>query len=544
MVNFRKSFLLAAMALAIGVGTASAQNCAATTGNPPILRAGGLEELTGSFALQCTNIATPTTVNFDVTLGTSSTSSNGTVIVTSRTGEPMVTVQQGGTFGSATGIVTSTLSNGTPAYNDVRFTGVNVPAGNSTITISGIRVNAVAVFNSVSGSLPTIYAFTSVSNGILQVTEPTQGLAVATIEPGLGTVSITPSSTGLSACAETLNLAVGTNFTINIPEQFPTAFKQQNAGPGVDSETGPLAAGAPPSVFNATQATTGTQLTVTFNGLPTGTTFYVPVTIFSYTGPASTTTPSTAAGGVAYIVTAAGTTTLNPGVAITTIANLPGNVVAVTTGSVITYNVYTSQPSVTETYQVPLFSTGGLISGSFGTVAVNLAPQAASSTVGEPVASDALVPLFYSTPQSQPLVPGSVGCQTSLLFTFLSNQAGFDTGISIAATGTDPFSTGVGGGQCTLDMYGLNAPATAPVLTVPSGQEAHTTVSAVAPNFQGYAIAVCTFTFAHGYAFISDGFMGAGRGLSEGYVANVINDRNGASSSVEAGVTTPETLGH
>ena len=40
-------------------------------------------------------------------------------------------------------------------------------------------------------------------------------------------------------------------------------------------------------------------------------------------------------------------------------------------------------------------------------------------------------------------------------------------------------------------------------------------------------IAQCRFQFAHGFAFITDGFGGPGRGLSQGYLALVIPDPNG-----------------
>jgi hypothetical protein len=518
MVDFRKSFLLATMALAIGAGTASAQNCAATTGAPPTLRQEGVEELTGAFQLQCTNIPATTTVNFDVTLN------QATLPITSRVGEPMVTVQQGTASGTAIGSVVNT-NTGSVGANDVRFTGISVPAGNSTITFTGIRTNANVVVT--TGGFGQVFAFTSVSNGVLNVTEPTQGLAVATVLPGLGPVTATGPT--VSACAGVLNLQAGVNFTVNIPELFPTAFKQQNAGPGQDSETGPFAAGMPP--FAAVPATSGTQFAVVFNGIPSGITFYVPVTIGSINS-----LTGAPAGGVANVVVSEGSTVLNAGGAI---PNGPsGSYVAVTSGTTIYYNVTTSMPSITETYQIPVYNTAGTLSTGIGTtVTVNLAPLGTDFpiTPNVPVPSTALVPLFVGGKPAVSFTSGQTGCQTSLLFPFLSNQAGFDTGISIAATGTDPFNTNIGGGTCTLYLYGAPGapPATPPTLAVPAGGEFHTTVSAIAPNFQGYGIAVCPFTYAHGYAFISDGFMGAGRGLSEGYVAKVIDYRNGASTLIQ-----------
>src|SRR5277367_1107908 len=131
MADFRKSLLLAAMTLTFGVGMASAQSagtCAATTGVPPSLRAEGEAELTGAIVLACQDLPAPVTVNFDITLN------NGTVPITSRLsgGEAKLSVN-GATV--ATGGTVSVVGSATP-NNDIRFTGVSVPGGNSTIIFS------------------------------------------------------------------------------------------------------------------------------------------------------------------------------------------------------------------------------------------------------------------------------------------------------------------------------------------------------------------------------------------------------------------------
>jgi len=117
-------------------------------------------------------------------------------------------------------------------------------------------------------------------------------------------------------------------------------------------------------------------------------------------------------------------------------------------------------------------------------------------------------------------------CQTTLLYPFVTGAAGFDTGIAIANTSTDPFGTVPQIGSCKLWAYGVTV-ATAgntayatsipgcdlvanplagtncfPV--VPSGQVMSVLASAALPNFQGYVIAVCNFQYAHGYAAVTD----------------------------------------
>lgn len=112
---------------------------------------------------------------------------------------------------------------------------------------------------------------------------------------------------------------------------------------------------------------------------------------------------------------------------------------------------------------------------------------------------------------------------TTLLFSFVTNQSGFDTAIVIANTSADPFGTAPEEGICTLTYFGLNAPAPQPTATVAAGTIVPLLMSSIAPNFQGYVIAQCDFSLAHGYALISD--FGA-RNLAMSYLALVIPGPN------------------
>jgi hypothetical protein len=110
--------------------------------------------------------------------------------------------------------------------------------------------------------------------------------------------------------------------------------------------------------------------------------------------------------------------------------------------------------------------------------------------------------------------------KTRLLIPFVSNQAGFDTGISIVNTGRD--STGIIGkaGRCTFHFFGTvaGAPHVSSQTTsvdIPVGGSVVFTVSSggtagivAVPNFQGYVEVVCDFPFAHGYSFLTDGPIG------------------------------------
>lgn len=98
---------------------------------------------------------------------------------------------------------------------------------------------------------------------------------------------------------------------------------------------------------------------------------------------------------------------------------------------------------------------------------------------------------------------GGVQVQTTLLYTFLTNQAGFDTGIIISNISKDLVSAGSPGG-CSETFFGAAAPGS-PIKTpqIFPGTVSATLLSVTVPGFQGYMIAVCNFK-AQGTAFVSD----------------------------------------
>jgi hypothetical protein len=119
--------------------------------------------------------------------------------------------------------------------------------------------------------------------------------------------------------------------------------------------------------------------------------------------------------------------------------------------------------------------------------------------------------------------PAGTPGETRLLFPFITNQAGFDTGISIANTSMDPFGTVTEMGTCSLNWYGASAPATATTTpTIAAGTNYTSLASVLVPGFQGYMIADCNFDFAHGFAFVSD--VGAQK-LAMGYLPLVLSDK-------------------
>ena len=159
--------------------------------------------------------------------------------------------------------------------------------------------------------------------------------------------------------------------------------------------------------------------------------------------------------------------------------------------------------------------------------------------------SSAPVPRFVDNPQSATTFT-ITSCKTNLLFPFLTNVAGFDSGIVISNTSLDPFGTVPQRGPCTMYYYGTTngtgaAPNSQTSGTVNEGSQLVATLSgggnlgvAATPGFQGYMIASCNFQYGHGFAFISD--LGASR-VAEGYLALVMDQNMFGDGETRTGAT-------
>lgn len=111
---------------------------------------------------------------------------------------------------------------------------------------------------------------------------------------------------------------------------------------------------------------------------------------------------------------------------------------------------------------------------------------------------------------------------TNLMFPVVSVVAGFDTTLLISNTGADPFGTVGQSGTCTVNFYGSSAPMPVVTASVAPGGQAAMTGSVVAPGFSGYAIAVCNFAYAHGFAVIASGPVGPDNTVLTSYLATTI----------------------
>src|ERR1039457_43628 len=102
--------------------------------------------------------------------------------------------------------------------------------------------------------------------------------------------------------------------------------------------------------------------------------------------------------------------------------------------------------------------------------------------------------------------PRSAAASTKLSFPFVTDQAGFDTEITISNTSLDTQGSTAQAGTCVVTFYGYNAPGPGTTQSIAAGKQLVFNASqggggiAPAPSFQGYVMANCAFPLARGSA--------------------------------------------
>ena len=444
----------------------------------------------------------------------------------------------------------------TVSGSTLNFTGVALPvlaaSGTYTITISNIRVNATSLTVG-SGVPPSISATTFISGsagsvipaalGAAQVAFAQNGLAASVLKADSTSTSVLPvvgnltsgSSSFVICRAYQPNLATAVAatvvpasraFVVRVGENFASAFRYNGAateGLGEQSQ-----------VFIGTKnpVTDGTRVSVAFSNVPAGVALYVPtIAVPSVNGAGAATLRLTAsAAGTAFATVSSSTTAAVTGLTLAAVSLTSG------AGSA-TFEVITEDLNSLDVYDIPVYVVT-TANGASATTGIGV--SVAFATVGS-----TKIPNFVVGANTSTLTGSKFNaCSTSLLFPFVTNQLGFDTGIAISNTSSDPFGTAgatAQAGTCSLNFYGSGAPTPAAATTpnVPTGTTYTQVLSGVAAGFQGYVIAQCSFQYAHGFAFITNG-VGTNGGLSQGYLAGVIPDVNQQSRAT----TTGEILGN
>jgi hypothetical protein len=474
---------------------------------------------------------------------------------------------------------------GTVSSNQVIFNGIPinppVTAGTARVfRITNIRANASAIGSGGFAGTSQLLASISISGSTsLPINNPVQ--IAGFIQAGLSTSVRKGASgdTGFSAlafgqCADATRAPVA---LLRYAENFGTAFKTRVAPTA--SYNGQNGSGTvqniPGSIYNSESgfvssitgaaglADYGTRLKAVFNNVPSGVRLFVSTTNVPNTGTATTAAPpATSTSSFAQLVLSetavdsfnsapvvASTTSVNSGT--TFLAEIP----VVNGSATAVWEVINTNPSQSEVLAFGVWTSFTSASNSplAGTATVNMSyaptPGTGSgftATSGAVASSSLTIPRFVDTSSGTNILTVTI-CNTVLLYPFVTNQGGFDTGIAIANTTTDPFGTRAQAGACTLNFYGASAPPanTTAIGTVATGTVGVTLASIAAPGFQGYMIATCSFQLAHGFAFISD--LGA-RNIAMGYLALVVptgtGDRNSGDLTGAIGTTSVEGAGH
>jgi len=445
--------------------------------------------------------------------------------------------------------------------NSVTFFGVPIVApvttGNTrTIRITNIRANATLLGGgSAAGPSPLLASIQISGSSAITVTNPTP--TVGFVQSSLTTGS--SSSTGLNQCQSKTTTSVNIlSFTENFGSAFKTRVNPGSAeGSGQGSGTGqnvpgqnitsesdfvlPIASASNGGPTTAGLADFGTRLKATFTGVSAGVRLFVSVQNVlngvTGVGPAQPTV-GTAPTSFAQLVTSEtandgnGTTGFFPALGTPDPAGalVMQEITVSSTGTAsAVWEVINTNGGI-ETFKFAVFATFvanvAQNSPTPGPTSVSLSyaptPPAFTVTTAAAAQTGAVpVPRFISASTTATIFNINI-CRTILLYPFVTNQAGFDTGLAIANTSTDLFGTSPQVGACSLNWFGgATSPAPSNSGSIASGTVYTTLASTTVPNFQGYMIAVCNFQYAHGFAFISD--LGAQK-LAMGYLALVIPD--------------------
>jgi hypothetical protein len=311
----------------------------------------------------------------------------------------------------------------------------------------------------------------------------------------------TPAS--VLSCIGTKDVATYDNqFIVNVAESFPyalTTSAQEMAwdpGSGVSSESG-------------YKVTNGTNLVVTFSNVPA----LIGITAedIEPCSTLQTADPLYCPGGTLGLNAPATTTVSKP-----------------TSGQIsFTYTISSVDVGYAENVDLSY-----VISSSGSPLPPGLPPMTVNLALGPTVSTTTTANIPYFTGAAEETTPLAVvnfsDCVTNLLFPYVNTFviggtyafANFGTGIDFANTTTDPFgaftATAAGSavqqsGSCTVYFYPANL-SSAPVYTtptIPSGASWAFDVGSSVPAFYGntgYAIAICNFQNAYGFAEIYDNY--------------------------------------
>ena len=403
-------------------------------------------------------------------------------------------------------------------------------------------------------------------NGTFAASSSLDAYSYASTNPTNAPTDVNQNVPGVAYNSESIFTFPST--TANPSPNPPPGF--QNFGnSGVTSVSGATQAFTSSSTGISTSgiASQGTRLAAALANVPNGLSVYVSPVLFLYRVGTSYTTANTnnglATGVMVLTNTAAdGSGAYNPPSGVTA-ANQPLQPVSITNGAgLVVYEILFTDVYTLEYVDVPfVVSYASALSSNapiglpqpnvIATYAAGFAPF--YSTSAATLASASLpIPRFVFTGAAANLF-GIIKCSCNLLFPYVTQAPGYDTGIAVANTTADPFGTTNQFGTVQMWYYGsltnggaapgtqctnVASPGTCPgTTTVAAGQvltytlyngSAQWGLDNRGAGFTGYMIVQTQFQYCHAFAFI--GGLGGGpsvnsstNGLSEGYLALVLD---------------------
>jgi hypothetical protein len=447
----------------------------------------------------------------------------------------------------------------------------NIRANANGVSAGGPTPGSIIASISVNSSSSVSITNSTLTTGFVQqgLNPSTTTLRNATNTGGGGATLPQCNSISVTSTTSTATTSVG---GILFAEQFPTAFKIRNgtnANPALvqnipgtiyNSESGFFLSSAAftntgtGQSFAAGQADYGTRLKATFSNVPSGVSLFVSTrdiandfSVGSNAAQAVLVISETASS-VGGVPAAAQTATyVGPGPSGATAPGIAPVTLNSGAGTAV-WEIVNTNPNQLDTAFFGLYiaftaspSNNVPAAPSSFTVTLSYAPTpsggAFTAATGSTASSSLTIPRFSDSLNITKTGASFVLCTTALLYPYVVHTNGFDTGVALANTTSDPFGTAAQQGTCTLNFYGSSAPSAAFVTpTINSGTVYANLASTISPGFSGYIIAVCNFQYAHGFAFVSD--VGA-RNLAMGYLPLIINN-----GTISARGPAGETLGN
>lgn len=430
------------------------------------------------------------------------------------------------------------------------------PPGNGlrTLRITNVRVATAPLAGS---GLLSVQAFVSASPSAsipLTVTMT----AVAFIQRGLYFSTSGKFDLDLTRCGQEEGNT--SNYSVTLNEGFASAFRRRSLAvpAGNDVSPAPLPAAVPalsssgaaetgfydPATLGATAglADQGTRIVIRFSGAGPGITLRAPLVAVLTSGSAATGLLRLVAAGLAgdgpFHADTGDSTTLD-GAPAATLAASGYTLQAV-------FEVLLADPLRVESAVVPFSiqcaADSRPVPGSV-TVAVSFAPFSTDSSAGRLSA----IPRFVESVDPV-LAFDKIGGSCSLLFPFVTNQAGLDTGIIIVNTSLDPLGSDPAAGNVRLGFYGDQsadsaAPPAQTTRPVAPGESLLFTLSSggshgvtPVPGFQGYVIVQARFRYCHGLAILS-GPGGSSAAAYQGLIVGAADTTRNRSQNLSESLT-------